>query len=403
MISTPEEKAIAGFPSGDQARPLSPKTEKLVADLRIRAQKLGFDIFGITSAQARPELGEKLSIALDQSWHGDMEWMADTAQRRVAPVALWPEARSVIMVGVNYGPESDPMPLLAQKSRGNISVYARNRDYHDILKGKLKEMAGILARRSGAEVKVFVDTAPVMEKPLAEAAGLGWQGKHTVLVSREFGSWLFLGAIFTDVELPISEPHKESCGTCRKCLDICPTNAFPGPFQLDARKCLAYLNVELKGQIPVQYRAPMGNRIFGCDDCLAVCPWNKFAQATSEAKLKAREDLTAPALDQLAGLDDTGFRKLFAGSPVKRLGHGRFLRNVMIAIGNSADEALLSQAEARLTDDAPLIRGAAIWAFRRLADTDRVDAEHTRLIRDERDKDVASEWTGELTPAMEAN
>lgn len=376
------------------------KTQKLVADLRIRAKKLGFDAFGITSANTRPDLREKLDIALARNWHGDMDWMADTAPRRAAPAALWPQARSIIMFGVNYGPDADPMPLLEQKSKGNISVYARNRDYHDIIKGRLKELASILARRAGAEVKVFVDTAPVMEKPLAEAAGIGWQGKHTVLVSREFGSWMFLGAIFTDAELPSSEPHAESCGTCRKCLDICPTFAFPAPFQLDARKCLAYLNIELKGQIPVEYRAPMGNRIYGCDDCLAVCPWNKFAQATSEAKLKAREDLTAPALSSFATLDDQAFRKLFAGSPVKRLGHTRFIRNVLIAIGNSADTALLAHTETRLKDPEPLVRGAAIWAFRRLASADRVESTQASLVPLEHDPATAAEWTGPLTPPL---
>jgi epoxyqueuosine reductase len=377
----------------------SPDATHLVAELRARAKSLGFDAFGIADAGTRPDLAEKLGHALEAGWHGDMEWMAETAERRASPTALWPEARSVIMLGVNYGPESNPLAALAQKSIGNISVYARNRDYHELIKGKLKELAGLLARRSGAEVKVFVDTAPVMEKPLAEAAGLGWQGKHTVLVSREFGSWLFLGAIFTSAELPADAAHAESCGSCTRCLDICPTNAFPAPFQLDARRCLAYLNIEHKGQIPLEFRAAMGNRIYGCDDCLAVCPWNKFARATSEAKLQAREDLKSPALRDLATLDDAGFRSLFAGSPVKRLGHARFLRNVLIALGNSGDPSLAPLAEARLADPEPLIRGAAIWATRRLAEPEAAKTLEQRLAPLEHDAMVKPEWSADLSPA----
>jgi epoxyqueuosine reductase len=369
----------------------------LVAELRARAKTLGFDAFGIAPANARPDLPAKLNAALDASWHGEMEWMAETRERRADPNVLWPDARSVIMLGISYAPDTDPMLALAQKSVGNISVYARNRDYHELIKGKLKELAGLLSRRSGAAVKVFVDTAPVMEKPLAEAAGIGWQGKHTVLVSRDFGSWLFLGAIFVAMELPSDEAHPESCGTCRKCLDICPTNAFPAPFQLDARKCLAYLTVEHKGQIPSEFRAAMGNRIFGCDDCLAVCPWNKFATVAKEMKLREREDLSAPALTDLAALDDAQFRKRFAGSPVKRLGHTRFLRNVLIALGNSGDVGLAKVAKDRLADPDPLVRGAAIWAVRRL---DAQQAEKLKLafLPDESDMEVAAEWTADLTP-----
>jgi epoxyqueuosine reductase len=288
------------------------------------------------------------------------------------------------MLGVNYAPDVDPVAALADRSRGAISVYARNRDYHELIKGKLKELAGLLARRSGAEVKVFVDTAPLMEKPLAEAAGLGWQGKHSVLVSREFGNWLFLGAILTSAELPYDEPHPESCGTCSKCIDICPTNAFPAPFRLDARRCIAYLTVEHQGPIPHEFRAAIGNRIFGCDDCLAVCPWNKFAQASHEAKLMARAELESPALGDLVALDDAAFRELFAGSPVKRLGHARFLRNVLIAIGNSGDDALLASAEARLSDADPMVRGAAVWAVRRL------DPDHAETP--DPDASVRAEW-----------
>jgi len=367
-------------------------SDGLLKELKARAHALGFGSFGIAPADSRPDLSQKLATALSEGWHGDMDWMEEHAERRSSPNALWPEARSVIMVGFNYGPDSDPLAQLSQKSTGNISVYARNRDYHEIIKGKLKDLAGLLSRRTGAEVKVFVDTAPVMEKPLAEAAGIGWQGKHTVLVSREFGSWLFLGAIFTTADLLASKPHGEICGSCTKCVDICPTNAFPAPFQLDARKCLAYLNIELKGPIPIQFRNPMGNRIYGCDDCLAVCPWNKFAQRTSEAKLQAREDLQSPALSDLAKLDDPAFRALFSGSPVKRLGHERFLRNVMIALGNSGDRALAPLAEARLTDPAPLIRGAAIWATRQL-DAEKAEALAERYAPDEKDETVRAEWS----------
>jgi epoxyqueuosine reductase len=370
----------------------------LLADLKSRATALGFDAFGITRADARPDLKDKLDIALANGWHGDMDWMAETAERRSAPEALWPEAKSVIMLGVNYGPDTDPLAQLAERGIGNISVYARNRDYHELIKGRLKDLAGLLSRRTGAEVKVFVDTAPVMEKPLAEAAGIGWQGKHTVLVSRDFGSWMFLGAIFTSAELPADEPHPESCGSCRRCLDICPTNAFPAPFQLDARRCLAYLNIELKGPIPHEFRAAMGNRIYGCDDCLAVCPWNKFASETREMKLQAREDLRAPALSDLAQLDDAGFRALFAGSPVKRLGHARFLRNVLIAIGNSGDAGLAQLAESRLMDADPLIRGAAVWATRRLVAADKADTLALAFLPREGDISVRAEWSAVVQP-----
>jgi epoxyqueuosine reductase len=323
-----------------------------------------------------------------------MEWMAETASRRGAPAAMWPEARSVIVLGMNYGPDVDPMERLADQSTGNISVYALNRDYHEIIKGRLKDLAGLLARRTGAAVKVFVDTAPLMEKPLAEAAGLRWQGKHSVLVSRDFGSWLFLGAILTDAALPHDAPHDESCGSCRKCLDACPTDAFPAPFRLDARRCLSYLNIEHKGPIPLEFRAAMGNRIYGCDDCLAVCPWNKFAARTREMKLTARDDLRAPPLAELGRLDEAAFRTLFAGSPVKRIGHARFLRNVMIAIGTSADPALSAVAEARLSDPQPLIRGAAVWAVRRLATPEAARRLALAFLPRESDMDVRAEWSG---------
>src|SRR5690554_1116831 len=356
---------------------------------------LGFDSFGIAPADARPDLPEKLNAALAAGWHGDMAWMADTAERRGSPTQLWAGAKSIIVLGINYGPESDPLALLGEPTLGAISVYARNRDYHELIKGRLKELAGLLARRSGAAVKVFVDTAPLMEKPLAEAAGLGWQGKHSVLVSREFGSWLFLGAILTSAELPRDKAHAESCGSCTRCLDICPTNAFPAPFQLDARRCLAYLTVEHKDPIPLEFRVPMGNRIYGCDDCLAVCPWNKFASVSREAKLRARPELERPQLAELVQLDDAGFRSLFAGSPIKRIGHARFLRNVLIAIGNSADQDFVPLVEARLDAEEALVRGAAVWALRRLA-PERAKALSLAYLARESDSSVMDEWSGDI-------
>jgi len=366
--------------------------QQLVRELRQRAERLGFDVFGIVDADARPDLAEKLATALKNNWHAAMGWMADTAERRSSPKNLWPEVNSIIMVGISYAPGRDPLNDLQQKTRGNISIYARNRDYHDLIKGRLKEIAGLLARRGAAQVKVFVDTAPVMEKPLAQSAGLGWQGKNTVLTSRKYGAWLFLGAIYTSARLKSDEPHQDSCGTCTRCLDICPTNAFVAPYQLDARKCLAYYNNEHYGAVPLQFRSAMGNRIFGCDDCLAVCPWNKFAAQTREAKLHARKQLDLPELAALAVMNENEFRKFFAGSPVKRLGHARFLRNVLIALGNSSDKDLLECAEARLQDANPVVRGAAIWAVRQLASKDRVALLAGRHAPAETDPEVAREW-----------
>ena len=320
-----------------------------------------------------------------------MNWMAATAARRADPRRLWPEVRSVVMLGLNYGPDHDPLASLARRDRGTISVYARNRDYHDLIKGRLKGLAGRFAARTGAAVKVFVDTAPLMEKPLAEAAGIGWQGKHTNLVSREFGSWLFLGAILTDLELPADDAEIDHCGTCRACLDVCPTDAFPAPYQLDARRCISYLTIEHHGPIPREFRSAIGNRIFGCDDCLAVCPWNKFAAAGREAKLAARPDLEAPPLRALARLDDAGFRTVFSGSLIKRIGRDRFIRNVLIAIGNSGEPSLAEEAERLLADPSPLVRGAAVWA---LAGLDREAAQRERGRRglSETDAAVREEW-----------
>ena len=328
-----------------------------------------------------------------------MTWMAETVERRIDPKALMGQARSVVMLGLNYGPDGDPLAALKRPDAGAISVYARHRDYHAVLKGKLKQLAAFLAaaaRPEQVDVKVFVDTAPLMEKPLAALAGLGWQGKHTNLVSREFGSWLFLGAILTDLALMPDAPEADHCGQCRACLDACPTRAFPAPYRLDARRCISYLTIEHKGPIPRELRSAIGNRIYGCDDCLAVCPWNKFASAGREAKLAARPDLNAPPLAELARLDEASFRALFAGSPIKRVGRERFVRNVMIAIGNSNDRGLADAAIDRLDDEAPLVRGAAIWAVARLASRQQFSRLAAAGLRKERDAAVIEEWRDAL-------
>jgi epoxyqueuosine reductase len=338
------------------------------ADLiRAKAFALGFDAVGFAPAALGPEARARLTDFLAAGRHGDMGWLAARADQRAHPQALWPEARSVIALGLSYAPDSDPLAVLAQKDRGGISVYARNRDYHDVMKGMLKHLAQFIVARFGSEVKVFVDTAPVMEKPLGQAAGLGWQGKHSNLVSRQHGSWLFLGEVFTSLDITPDPPHADHCGTCSRCLDICPTEAFVGPYQLDARRCISYLTIEHHGPIPIELRPAMGNRIYGCDDCLAVCPWNRFAAASQHAKLQARADLAAPRLDALVGLDDASFRALFQGSPVKRIGRNRFVRNVLVAIGNSADPSLAPSAQPLLNDADPVVAEAANWAMERLA------------------------------------
>ncbi|RIA56331.1 tRNA epoxyqueuosine(34) reductase QueG [Dichotomicrobium thermohalophilum] len=368
----------------------------LRAQLERRAREAGFDAVGITSADAIPQAAPRLREFLAKGRHGTMSWMAETADRRQAPRALWPEARSVIMLGMNYGPDHDPLAVLEERSRGALSVYAQGRDYHDVIKGRLKQLAGWLHGATGHEVKVFVDTAPVMEKPLAEAAGIGWQGKHTNLVSRDLGSWLFLGAIFTTAELPADAPETDHCGSCRACLDICPTDAFPAPYQLDARRCISYLTIEHKGHIPAEFRAAMGNRIYGCDDCLAVCPWNKFAQEASEAKLRARDNARSPALSELLALNDAAFRARFSGSPIKRVGRDRFVRNVLIAAGNSGDQSLRPQVIGLLDDTSPLVRAMAVWALSRLsaANGDWTDWERLKAayLPSETDAQVRAEW-----------
>jgi epoxyqueuosine reductase len=318
--------------------------------------------------------------------------MAEKADRRGDPLTLWPDVRSIIVTGVNYGPGDDPLERLAHRDRGVISVYARNKDYHDVIKKRLKRVGRWLAQTHGANLKVFVDTAPVPEKPLAAAAGLGWQGKHTNLVSRGFGSWLFLGAIYTDLDLPADSPEPDHCGQCRNCLDACPTQAFPAPYQLDARRCISYLTIEYGGHIPAEFRKPMANRIYGCDDCLAVCPWNKFASMARDAAFHAREDLAAPLLTELALLDDPGFRALFSGSPIKRIGRDRFVRNVLIALANSGDPSALPAAESLLDDTSPLVRAMAVWAVRALAPPERASALRQARLALEPEPAVRQEW-----------
>jgi epoxyqueuosine reductase len=357
-----------------------------------QARALGFDCVGIAAPDGIADAAKNFREFLDVGAHGDMDWLADRPERRADPRGLWADVRSVVMLGVNYGPDQDPLAILAERTRGAISVYAQGDDYHELIKKRLKALARWLVAAAACEVKVFVDTAAVMEKPLAQAAGLGWQGKHTNLVSREFGSWLFLGAIFTTLELPRDAGEGDHCGSCQACLDICPTSAFPAPYKLDARRCISYLTIENKGPIPREFRKAIGNRIYGCDDCLAVCPWNKFAQQGRETKLAARENLRAPALAELARLDDGAFRARFAKSPVKRIGRDRFVRNVLIAIGNSEDAALAAEAE-RLRDDAsPLVRGAAAWALSQLMGREAFAALAANAMDAESDETVRGEW-----------
>src|SRR4051812_18677779 len=376
--------------SGELRGPRFLDSAGIKSALTRKARVHGFDVVGVTRPDAIGEAKAYFERFIAAGQHGDMEWLASTSARRTDPNVLWPDARSVILLGLSYGPDHDPLAILGMRDRGAISVYAQGDDYHEIIKAKLKAIARWLVANAGGYVKVFVDTAAVMEKPLAASAGLGWQGKHTNLVSRQHGSWLFLGAIFTTLELEPDAAEIDHCGTCSACLDVCPTNAFPAPYRLDARRCISYLTIEHKGPIPRELRAMMGNRIYGCDDCLAVCPWNKFAQAGREAKLAAREALRAPKLAGLARLDDAAFRVLFSKSPVKRTGRERFVRNVLIAIGNSGDAGLAGAAERPLEDPSALVRGAAVWALGRL-DPRRLAA--LREIRaHDADQSVRDEW-----------
>jgi len=355
------------------------------------ARALGFDAVGIATPAALGPAPERLRAFLASGGHGDMEWLAEKADRRADPAALLPGLASIVMLGINYGPDDDPRARLLQRDRGVIAAYALGDDYHDVVKNKLKRLGRWLCDTQGGDARVYVDTAPVMEKPFAAAASLGWQGKHTNLVSRDHGSWLLLGALFTTLEIPADMPHTDRCGTCRACLDACPTDAFPAPYRLDARRCISYLTIEAKGPIPREFRAAMGNRIYGCDDCLAACPWNKYARVAREQAFHARAALRDPPLAELAQLDDDGFRALFAKSPVKRTGRDRFLRNVLIALGNAGPGTPLAVVTDRLTDAAPLVRGAAVWALGRLA-PDALAAWRDRLLPGEGDAGVQAEW-----------
>ena len=341
--------------------------ETLALRLKDRAAAEGFAACGICAPDAIPEAAGRLERFVEAGWHGQMRWLAERMGWRGSPPTLWPAARSVVMLAEVYTPTEDPLRLLAMRDRGSISVYARGRDYHDLVKKRLKRLGRWLVAESGAAIKVFVDTAPVMEKPLAQAAGIGWQGKHTNLLSRELGNWFFLGAIFTELELPRDAAAEDHCGSCRACLDICPTNALPAPYRLDARRCISYLTIEHEGPVDEDLRPLLGNRIYGCDDCLAVCPWNKFAAEAQEAGYWARIELACPKLEHLAALDDATFRQVFAGSPIKRIGRGRFVRNVAYAIGNSSDRRLLPAARRLAGDADPVVADAGAWAVARLS------------------------------------
>jgi len=363
-------------------------------NITAKAVESGFDVVHFTAPDAIPQAATRLKEFVAAGRHGDMEWMQTTLTRRSSPQNLWPDVRSIIVLGMNYGPESNPLDCLKVKENGVISVYARGGDYHDLVKKRLKNIARWVHSQHNAQVKVFVDTAPVMEKPLAQAAGVGWMGKHTNLVSQSHGSWLFLGSVFTTLEIEPDDAEIDHCGSCTACLDICPTKAFPQPYQMDARRCISYLTIEYKGHIPVEFRKPMGNRIYGCDDCLAICPWNKFAKMAAEVKLKARSEFMAPSLAKLMELDDTAFRALFSGSPIKRTGRDSFIRNVLIAVGNSGSKELAAKAEKLLDDTSPVVRASAIWALSQLLDTPDFARLKQNRASVEQDSAVAAEWEG---------
>ncbi len=376
--------------------------------IRARATELGFDAVRFTHARLPDSAGDALEQFLAQERHGTMDWLARNSDRRARPGMLWPQACSVIVLGMNYGPPPGTAGVppaggrdaRGRRSNGEISVYARGDDYHEVIKPKLKLLAHFVAEKFGGDVKVFVDTAPVMEKPLAQEAGLGWQGKHTNLVSREFGSWLFLGSIFTTLEFEADAREEDHCGTCRRCLDICPTAAFTAPYRIDARRCISYLTIEHKGHVAREFRAAMGNRIYGCDDCLAVCPWNSFASAAREAKLQARAELVAPDLGELSSLDDAGFRALFRKSPIRRIGRDRFIRNVLIAIGNSGDARLVEHPRRLLADPSALVRAMAVWALSRLLNWSEFEMLRDNYLPFESDSDVQKEWSHRATEAQ---
>ncbi len=366
-------------------------TSGVLSEIQAESLRLGFNVVGITSPDAIYEQGQRLEEFISDGRHGDMEWLASQRDKRSSPRVLWPAVNSVIALGMNYGPKNNPLNDLAYTGSGVISVYAQGKDYHAILKGRVKQLAQWLLRMYGGDLKVFVDTAPVMEKPLAEMAGIGWQGRHTNLVSREFGSWLFLAEIFTTLELPLSEPAQNYCGSCIKCVDACPTQAINKTGKIDPRRCISYLTIEHKGHISGEFREAMGNRIYGCDDCLAVCPWNKFSSETEESKLAPRSEMVLPSLAELVVLDDISFRTRFSGSPIKRIGRDRFVRNVLIAIGNSKDSSLYELVYKRLKDDSPIVRAMAVWALGCIAPIKAISAKE-ELYRNELDADVIAEW-----------
>lgn len=370
--------------------PSHPKDDPKPA-IRDLALSLGFDAVGFAGANSG-DTARRLGDYLAKGYHGDMGWMETTRERRQTPKGLWSDVKSIVSVAMNYGPDEDPLLLHSYPDRATVSAYARGRDYHDVMKKRLRQLARRMAEDWNCEVKLFVDTAPVMEKPAAERAGLGWQGKHTNLVSRDFGSWLFLGEVFTTLDLAPDAGGTDHCGGCRNCLDVCPTAAFPEPYKLDARRCISYLTIEHAGHIDREFREPMGNRIYGCDDCLAVCPWNKFAHPTSHAELRPHIHLIRPRLKDFAMLDDASFRQVFSGSPVKRLGRDRFVRNVLIAVGNSGDSALAEYAEMLLRDDSTLVRAMAVWALSRLLATDEFAAMKAAHAEIETDRYVRAEW-----------
>jgi len=378
------------------ARAANGMTDHIKAAIRDEALRLGFDAIGFAPARLGTAARTHLAAFLQRGYHGDMGWLAARAEQRADPQALWPEAKSVVVLGLNYAPAEDPLAVLDARERGGISVYAQGRDYHDVVKSRLKTLARFITERWPGALKLFVDTAPVMEKPLAESAGLGWQGKHTNLVSRRFGSWLFLGEIYLALELPPDAAETDHCGACRRCLEICPTAAFPAPYRLDARRCISYLTIEHKGHIAAELRPLIGNRIYGCDDCLAICPWNKFAQPTREPGFAPRAGASAPLLAELARLDDAAFRQRFSGSPVKRVGRDRFLRNVLIAIGNSREPGLLDAVRPLLGDASPLVRAMAVWALRRLANQGEAAARRAEHLALETDAAVREEWQSRL-------
>ena len=388
--------AAASAPPTDGSPP-PPADAK--ARIRAHAAGLGFDAFGVASVDAPWPASARLAAFVEDGRHGDMGWMADTVERRSHPRALWAEARCAVALGINYGPDADPRAALADRTRGAISVYAQGDDYHEVIKARLKALGRWIAAEFGCELKVFVDTAPLMEKPLSALAGLGWQGKHTNLVSRQWGSWLFLGAVLLPLELEPDAPERETCGSCRACLDACPTDAFPAPFQIDARRCISYLTIEHRGPVATEFRTALGARIYGCDDCLAACPWNKFAQVARESAFHARDALRGPPLADLLALDDAAFRALFRKSPVKRVGRDRFLRNCLYAAGNSGEAALAVPVRALAADPSPLVRGAAAWALSRLLAPADFAAEAAAALAREGDEQVRAEWSGAAASA----